>query len=367
MEDKNRKIVALFVILGVFSSLVVGGVLVVTREIGITQDKARYFYNEYTSSFNVYVDDADEPRDLLFKSESTDDEDIWQAVIIYDNHKDKVDVSKEGFILDDDGKETDDYFFLWWEEEDLKLVDNYNGNGKALIAEVEEKTIRDPTNRFLNENETYIAVCKSSLVYLKGRFATQASFYYIIKRESDDRVVGDAIIDMTSGIAFELNLYEEGYNSVFIELRKTDFIISRNRYRLLAAATVILPFFFVIIYVFFRKKKQKNEISEEELWDCLFLGGIGLFAFWLDQFFDFWYTYTVLMPLVLIMHLVPIVLILLFKREFWHFIFIPLLELAIYGMFVFFNMGIFVLWLSYGTVMLWLALLAHYAFSNKEN
>ena len=98
----------------------------------------------------------------------------------------------------------------------------------------------------------------------------------------------------------------------------------------------------------------------QEIKDCLFLGGLGLFAFWLDQFFDFWYTYTVLMPVVIAMHCVPIIMILVFKRELWHFIFIPILELAVYGMFVFFNMGIYVLWLFYGSVVLWFALAAHF-------
>ncbi|MHA1150969.1 MAG: hypothetical protein ACTSR8_22335 [Promethearchaeota archaeon] len=364
MLEKNRYIVAFIVMMGVFASLTVGGFLVVTRTLDWTDDKAMYFREEYTSTYEVFIDDESKAEELVFKSESTKEDDEWKAVVEWDDDDyDDLKVSTDGFVLDNDDKETDNYFFLWWEEEDLKFTDNINGNGLALIAEDPKKEIIDPYGIFLNENETYVAVCKNSLVYLKGRFATQASFKYIIKRESDDRVVGHAIIDQTSGIAFELSLYEEGFDSVYIKLLDTDFPISRNRYRLLAAASIVMP---IVIIGFYFLAKKKLEIEGEELQDMLFLVGMGLFAFYIDQFLDFWYTYTIIMPIILIVHFIPIVLILIFKRELWHYSFIPLVELAIYAMFVAFNMGIYVLWLSYGNVMLWLALLTHYHYTEDN-
>ncbi|MGQ4874401.1 MAG: hypothetical protein ACP6IY_10055 [Promethearchaeia archaeon] len=364
MQNKNRMIVALFVILGAMGSLVAGGVLVVTRTYDITKDKAMYFQNEYTSKFDVYVNNNDKADTLTFKSEKTDDSDIWKAVIKWDDKEySSVKVSDKGLILDSNNKETDKYFFLWWEEEELTLANNINRIGQAIISTEKEKEILDPYGLFLNASETYIAECKNSLVYLKGRFATQASFEYVIYRKSDGKQVGHAIIDMTSGIAFELYLYEDGFKSVSIYLKDTSFIISRNRYRLLTAASIILPITAALIYLFFKKRG----LDAEELKDCTFLGTIGCIGVWIDQFFDFWFTTTDLMPIVIAVHFIPIALILIFKRELWHFIFIPLLELALFGLFIFFNMGLYVLWLVYGNFMLFLALLAYFRFTDTEN
>jgi len=361
MEEKNRKLIILMVILGTIASLIAGGFLVVTREIGLTHDKALYFTNEYTSEYEVFENNDDEAEELFFSSiKESDDEYI--AKIKYKGKTYETDVDSDGFVIDGN---KDCYFFLWWEEEDLKIVENYNGNGFAISAEEEEKNIKDPQGVFLNMSKTYVAVCQYSLVYLKGRFATQASLKYIIQREDDGRVVGDAIVDMTSGLPFEINYYEEGEDTVHIKLLKTDFPISRNRVRLLTAASICLPITFVVLYFILRKKRDV-EPGSEEMRECMLLGSIGVFAVWLDQFIDFWFTYTAIMPLVIILHFVPIILILVFKKELWHYIFIPIIELGIYGCFVFFNMGIFVLWLSYGSFALFFALLGHYAYADKR-
>lgn len=354
MERKNLWLIAFVTFLSLLITFGTGGILVATRTLDITQDKAIYFNQEYESDFDVYVNHKDDAEILEFDSVKDDQ---WEAVITWDEKEGKVDVSENGLILDSDDEETDYYYFLWWEEEDLTLTDNINGIGLGVIAEEKERKIKDPLGIFLNENETYIAECVESFVYLRGTFATQASYRYIVRRESDDRVVGDAIIDMTSGMPFEMNLYEVNKTSVHIELKDTTFIISRNRYRLLTAASIVCPALLGALYYYLKKKR---EMEQEELNDIMFLAVLGLFGVWLDQFLDFWYTYTVLLPVILVIHFVPIILILVFKREFWHYSVIPLVEMVVYYCLTFFNMGIYVLWLFYGNFVLFLALWCQY-------
>jgi len=356
MEENNRKLIALIVILGVTASVIAGGFLVATREFGITDDKARYFYEEYSSSYDVYINGSKTPQGLTFFSESTTSDNLWKAVIRFNNVDNEINVNKQGNLIE--GVE-DSYLFMWWEEEDLALEANQNGNGLAIISDPKTRKIKDPFDLFLTVDVNYTAVCERSIVYLKGRFATQASYEYTYRRESDGRLVGHGIVDMTSGLPFEISFYEEGKDSVYIELKDTTFIISRNRHRLLGAATIILPIAFAVLFIILKKKKGL-ELKDEEMIDCLLLGGIGMLAFWIDQFFDFWWTFTHLMPIVYVMHFVPMILILLFRRDLWRFLLIPLLELGVFLVFTFFNMGIFVLWLSYGNVMMWFALMAHF-------
>lgn len=355
MDENNRRLIALIVISGVIASVIAGGFLVVTREFGITDDKARYFYEEYSSDYDVYVNGSETPGSLRFSSISTSSANLWEAEVILNSVVNRTNVNKEGILLDGGD---DSYLFMWWEEEDLTLEANQNGNGLAIISDPKSRKVKDPFGLFLTAGVNYTAVCESSLVYLKGRFATQASYEYTYRRESDGRIVGHSIIDMTSGLPFEINFYEEGKDSVRLELKSTTFIISRNRHRLLGAATIILPIAFVVLFLILKKKKGL-ELNDPEMQECLLLGGIGMLAFYIDQFFDFWWTYTTLMPVVYILHFVPIALILIFRRDLWRFLFLPLLELGLFAVFTFFNMGIFVLWLSYGNVMLWFALMAH--------
>lgn len=354
-ELRNVHLVFLMVVIGALLSSL-GILYTLGRHSGFAHDKAIYFQEEYTSTFEVTVNN-DEMDDLIFKS-GKDGED-WKAVIEFDdNTYDNIEVDENGYLDADE----EVYLFLWWEEEDYKFVDNENGIGKAINA-IEDKEITDPTNVFLNASETYTAESLESTVYLKGIYATQASYKYIIKRNSDGKTVGDAIVDMTSGIAFELNLYEEGFDSYHFLLTETDFPISRNRHVHIIVATIAYGLCFIGLYFILRKWK---DAEGEELKDGLLLGGIGFIGLWIDLFLDMWYTTSGLFWPVFLARFLPIGLILVFKREKWLYCLIPVTEIFYFGVFLIWNMEFYVLWLATSNIALWLALLADAYLNEKK-